>query len=245
MCDPMTIAGIALTAGSTVANSIAASRVQRARDDALAAERIRQNSYDQEAQALNTASQNRYQDFGGQQEQRASELGQYFTGQQIEQRSADQAAVQEQTAPTSSSNITVREEAKQRGNARQFADQQGNALGQLRSFGDLLGETSRLQSRDASQIGQIGGFKRGSSAVVPYELEEANKAGDGLKLFGDLLGLGGSFALSGGLGGGFGGSAPKIAPVASAAVDPWKSMRTLTSPFAGARASGSLFNLYG
>lgn len=42
MCDPITIAGIALTAGSTIANTIAANRVQRARDDALAAERIRQ-----------------------------------------------------------------------------------------------------------------------------------------------------------------------------------------------------------
>lgn len=201
MCDPLTIAGIALTAGSTVANSMAASKVTQARNDALAAERVRQRGYDAEAAALNTQSQDRYKDFGGQQEAKAQDLGDYFAGQKI----ANQSAANEQAAgaamPTSASNLAVQEEAKQRAKASAFTDAQGQSLGQLRSFGDLLGGIGREQAQDASLIGQIGGFKKGSSAVTPYELEAANQKGNGLKLFGDVLNLGGSLATAAGLSG--------------------------------------------
>jgi len=211
MCDPITIAGAALLAGSTVANQVAANRVQKARDNAMAAERTRQNAFDQQAQALNTRSQDRYQDFSGQQDDKASELGQYFTDQQIEQGNANQQAVAEQTIPQSGSNVVVAEEAKQRGEARNYANQQGEALGELRSFGDLIGQIGRSQARDASEIGQIGGFKRGSSNVLPFELEAANSAGSGAQLFGDILGLGGSLAMGKGLSAG----AKTVAPAAS------------------------------
>ena len=189
----MTIAGVALTAGSTVANSMAASKVTRAREDAMAAERIRQNGLDQEAQALNTQSQDRYQDFSGQEEKAATKLADYFTGQQVAEPSAEAAL------PTSASNVVVAEEQKQRAKARDFTDKTGTALGRLRAFGDVLGENSRLQARDASQIGQIGGFKRGSSNVMAYELDAANQKGNGLKLFGDVLGMGGGLLTSAGL----------------------------------------------
>lgn len=205
MCDPVTIAGIALTAGSTVANSMAAGKAQSARNDALAAERIRQRGYDRETSALNTQSQDRYQDFGGKQDERAAELGGYFAGQNIAQGSANEAANAEMAAstmPASSSNLVVAEENKQRQQASDFTDAQGMALGNLRAFGDLMGETSRGQARDASLIGQIGGFKRGSSGVLPYELEAASQQGSGLKTFGDLLGLAGGVTTAAGLGGG-------------------------------------------
>lgn len=187
----------------------------------MAAERIRQSGLDREADALNAQSQDRYVDFGGQQDARASELGQYFSDQQIEQGDANQAASSQQVIPQSSSNIVVAEEAKQRGQARDFANRQGEALGDLRSFGDLLGEIGRSQARDASQIGQIGGFKRGSANVLPFELEAANNEGGTAKLFGDILGLGGSVALGAGVSGSdigsklFGGGTklPGFAPV--------------------------------
>lgn len=193
ICDPLTIAGVALTAGSTVANSMAASKVARARDDAMAAERIRQNGLDQEAQALNAQSQDRYQDFSGKEEKAATKLADYFTGQQVAEPSAEAAL------PTSASNVVVAEEQKQRAKARDFTDKTGTALGRLRAFGDVLGENSRLQARDASQIGQIGGFKRGSSNVMAYELDAANQKGNGLKLFGDVLGMGGGLLTNAGL----------------------------------------------
>lgn len=234
MCDPITIAGIALTAGSTLANSIAAGKVQRARDDVLAAERIRQNGFTHEADALNAQSQDRYQDFSGQQDQAASDLGKYFTDQKIESANDNAAATQGMDVPASSSNITVREEQKQRAKADAFGQQQGEALGNLRAFGDVLGDIGRKQARDAGQIGQIGGFMRGSSGVVPYELDTANHAGDGLKLFGDVLGLGGTVALGKGLSTGNLNKFPK-APAAVASSDPWAGMRT----------TGNLYSLYG
>ncbi len=202
-CDPLTIAGIALSAGSAVANSVAQSKIESARNDALAAERIRQNGLDQEAQALNVTSQDRYQGFDDKQDQRGQQLGDYFQGQKVSQAEGNQAAATEQAQGTmpAASGITVAEDAKQSGKAKAFTDAQGAALGQLRAFGDLLGETGRGQARDASLIGQIGGFKRGSSNVLPYELDAASSAGNGAKAFGDLLNLGGSLAVDAGLSG--------------------------------------------
>lgn len=104
--------------------------------------------------------------------------------------------------PTSTSNIVVKEEAKQRDKARALTDQSGAALGELRAFGDVLGTISRDQARDAGAVGQIGGFKSGSSGVLPFELDEAGRAGDGMKLFGDILGGAGSVATGAGLSGG-------------------------------------------
>lgn len=234
MCDPVTIAGVALTGLSTGLNYAAQAKVQNARDDAMAAERIRQNTLDQEASALNTQSQDRYQDFEGQQDQRASSLADFFTSQDVAEPDASAAL------PATSSNITVREEAKQRGKAKDFTDRTGDALGELRSFGDLLGSISRLQGRDAMQIGQVGGFKRGSSSVLGYEMDAANSAGNGMKLFGDLAGGFGGLAMNAGLSGSgpslFGGSKlPATAPIPTA------------RPAANPRlmSGQSLYSLYG
>jgi hypothetical protein len=195
MCDPLTIAGIALTAGSTAVNTIANNKVNAARSDALTAERIRQNGLDQEAKAVNAKSEDSYKDFSGQQDQAATDLGDYFTGQNVAEPAADAAL------PTSASNITVREEAKQRGQAQDFTDKTGSALGQLRSFGDVLGDKSREQARAAGLIGQLGGFKQGSSGALNYELDSASHAGDGLKTFGDILGGVGGLTTKAGLAG--------------------------------------------
>jgi hypothetical protein len=199
MCDPLTLSGIALTGASTVASAIGASQVASARNDALAAERIRQTQLDQEAAAINARSQDRYQDFGGQQQERSQELGDYFSQQQATEQQANSQAAGAQQAPASSSNIVVREEARQRQGARDFTQQQGRALGELRSFGDLLGGVSREQARDAGLVGQLGGFKQGSSKVLASELEAANAAGDGFRMFGDVLGLGGTLLTGKGL----------------------------------------------
>lgn len=212
MCDPLTIAGLALTAGSTVANTVAQNRVQSAQAEAMEMERMRQNRLDQEAAALNTQSQDRYKDFEGQQDEKAASLGDFFAGQSTSEPSAAAAL------PTSGSNITVQEEGKQRGQARDFTNKTGTALGNLRAFGDLLGGIGRDQARDASLIGQIGGFKTGSSGVLPFEMEAAQEKGAGLRLLGDVLGGAGSIATGAGLSGrgigGFG-AAPKVSAGAS------------------------------
>lgn len=198
MCDPLVIAGLALSAGSAVANSVAATNDARARDSVLAAERIRQNTYDQEIQALNNQSQDRYVDFTPQMEGRAQTLGDYLaTDVAPDPNSAVPSAL-----PSSSSSVVNQEIDKKRGEAQEFVNQQTGALADMRSFGDLLGDLSLLQGRDARTIGTIGGFKRGSQGIVPYELNEASKAGDDMRLFADLLGGAGTIATGYGIGGG-------------------------------------------
>lgn len=196
MCDPLTIAGIALTLGSTVANYSAQAKNTAARNDALAAERIRQNGFNQQADALNLTSRDRYTDFSAQQSETGLALGDFLRGQTVAEPTPVAAM------PTSSSDIVVQNENQQRADARDFTDQQGDALGQLRAFGDVLANKSLLGARDAGQIAQINGFKTGSAGVVPYELEKASRAGDGLQFLGDLLGGAGSVATGAGLSGG-------------------------------------------
>jgi hypothetical protein len=231
MCDPLTITSIALTAGSVVSNQIASNRQQKARDDALAAERIRQGGLDQQADALNAQARDSYDTFGSDQEQRSSELGQMFTEQRASTADANASAAQEMAsvAPTSS-NLVMREEANQRNQAREFTDAQGMALGNLRAFGDVAGDKARKQARTAGEIGQIGGFKRGSANVLPLELDEASKAGSGFRLFGDILGLGSAATAAGVFGRPGNVSLPGTAPIPTArpAYDPWSGLRNVT-----------------
>lgn len=195
MCDPLTIAGAALTAGSTVANSVAASKQAKARDQALGAERIRQRGFDQEADALNARSQDNFEGFEGKREAKAAALGDYFANEVPSGANAVAASVM----PSATNDIVTREMTKKSGEAKQFTDQQAGALAQMRSFGDLLGDNSRMMARDGSEIGQIGGFKRGSSNIIPLEMEAASQKGQGLRTFGDILGGVGGIALNAGL----------------------------------------------
>lgn len=235
----MTLAGIALSGLSTGLNYMANQQVESAREGAMAAERIRQQALDQQADALNLQSQDRYQGFDEKKEERATKLGDYFT---------DQVATPPVAAamPASGSNITVQAENKARGDARERTDQIGNALGQLRSFGDLLGDTSRLQARDAGQIGQIGGFKRGSSNVLGMELDAANSAGSGMRLGADLAGGFGKIGMSAGLSGAGGiGGVSNFASNASAPFAFGSGGYTGMGPFIpGNSGGGGLFKLY-
>lgn len=213
MCDPLTISGIVLSAAGAGANYLGQQQVQSARDDALAAERIRQQALDQEAAALNTQSQDRYQNFEGQQQEKTKSLSDLFTAQPAE------ASPAPSLLPQSSSNITVQNESARKGEAKARTDQVGEARANLRAFGDTLGDANRLQARDASKVGQIGGFKKGSSNVLAYELEDANNAGGALSTIGAIasglgrIGVGAGLSGAGGnLFGGATAASPMLSP---------------------------------
>lgn len=233
MCDPLTIAGMALTAGSTVMHTMAANKAAKARSDAISAERMRQNTLEQEANALNTASQDRYgPGYEKGREATAKQLGDVLGSQDI---GSDTAVGGVAEGPPDTSAVAVQESKKQQAAAKDYTAKQGQARGKLLSFGDYLGDTSRMQARDASLVGQIGGFMKDSSNQLPYELDAASHKGDSLNMFGDLLNLGGSLALGKGL------QNPDWNPLASSggtsiistgSTDPWAGMRTVTSPLA-------------
>lgn len=239
MCDPLTIAGIALTAGSTVANTVAANQAASARSAALAAERARQTGLDRQSDALNATSRERYSGFEENQDAKAQEIGSYLAAQ-----TAPEQAPAEAMPTAATSNITVQEENKQRASAKSDTDASATALGDLRSFGDLLGSISRSQARDAGQIGQIGGFKQGYANVLPYDLEAAAQKGAGLRTLGDILGGIGSLATGAGLSGKsfstlFTGMRPMNATGAAASVT--RAGATLTPPRVGPTRFGGLY----
>lgn len=182
MCDPFTIGSIILTGASVAANSMGASEVQNAREQDQQAERMRQAQFDKQADAINLTSRNRYQDFSGKQADRGGQLGDLLGQNQVPTTPSTDLM------PQSNSNIVNTETAKQTGQAKTYTTGQSNALGQLRAFGDLLGEDSRLQGRDAQSVAQIGDFKKGSAAVLQDELTADNSAGSGMGMLGDILG---------------------------------------------------------
>lgn len=162
---------------------------------------------------MNTRSQDRFENVEGQREEKATALGDFFNAP-VEPGAANEAAAM----PQSSNSIVTREMDRKSDEAQEFVGQQGRALAQMRSFGDFLGDTSRLQGRDASLVGQIGGFKRGSSNITPLELDAASQKGAGLRTLGDIMGGLGSIGLTAGLTGGggkiasmFGGAKPMTA----------------------------------
>src|SRR5262245_61733708 len=145
MCDPPTIAGIALTAGSTVANTMAQNKAAKARSQAIELERMRQQGLENEAQAINTASQDRYgPSFEAGREQTADQLGDVLARQDVR---GDTTIGGVAEAPPSTSDVTVQEQKRQQANAKAYTQKQGRARGELLSFGDYLGDTARMQAR--------------------------------------------------------------------------------------------------
>jgi hypothetical protein len=198
MCDPLTIAGAALSASSMIANNAAAAQVNRARDKAMMAEADRQRGLREEAAAISDQSRDRYTNFGQQQGDAKKKLGDYFA------ENTNRGAAQEPPAAAGAGegNVAVNAEiGKQLGKARTYGAQQNEALADLRAFGDTLGGIGVNQARDAGYVGQIGGFKKGSADVLPMELEDANSKGSGMKMLGDVLNLGGRVGMAAGLAG--------------------------------------------
>jgi hypothetical protein len=206
----------------------------------MAAERIRQQGLDQQASALNMQSQDRYQDFQGQQDQRAKSLTEMFQAPAQLPPGAD-------AMPASSSNLVVQAEEDARGAARERTNQMGAALGNLRSFGDVLGQTSRLQGRDAALVGQVGNFKRGSSDVLGMELEAANSAGGDMRMLGDVLGGVGRIGVAAGLSGPAAAAGSNFTPNPGQPFAFGSGGYTGKGPFMnpGTPPGGGLFNLFG
>ena len=192
MCDPMTIAGVAMTAGSIGLNTMAASRTAKAQGVAMQRQLAGQQQLDAEAQAVNQQSLARYGGFAQGQEGRANELSSFY--------GSNRAPINAGAGLPTSSNVAIQNEvAKQQSAADAYGAQQDAALGKLRSFGDYLAQQNRGQARDASLIGQIGSFKTGLASTLGYDLQAASMKGQGLQTAGSLLGALGSSLTRGGL----------------------------------------------
>jgi hypothetical protein len=185
-----------MQAGSAFANQAAANQQQRAQAAAMSAERSRQRVLDDESRAVNQQALTRFEDVPEQQNRQSAELAQVFSGEP--NRGADIISA---ALPQTSSNLTIQNDARERDEASAFAGQQGEAVARMRSFSDLFGGLDRATARDGSQIGMLGGFKRGSQGALPFELEAAAQQGQGMRGLADALGLFGGVGVNAGLSG--------------------------------------------
>lgn len=209
MCDPISLIGLALTAGGSVVQGMAARDAEQARASALSAERTRQQGLEQRQTALSNQSQQEMANFGQDQAQRTSDLTQYYQ----EPVPGDANAASGVVAPEGTSSIAVREMAKQSGQATERGNQDAANLASLRSFGDLLGERMRGVQRTSGNIDQLTGFRRGSNDALAYELDAAQQQGAGKRLIGDILGGAGSIV------GGYGAMAGAGTPAVTGLMD--------------------------
>jgi hypothetical protein len=192
MVLPLLPIALALTAGGIGANYMGAKQAERANQDVLGAERVRQNRFDREAEATTTKSRKRFENFDEQQGDKADELADLFL--------ADAgAAPPALDAPTDT--VTVQRTADEKADRRQFTDQQGTARGKMLSFGDLFGDIGVGQARDMTDLSGIYGMRQGSQGVLPLELDAASQKGGGMRLAGDIMGGLGSIATMGALSG--------------------------------------------
>jgi hypothetical protein len=221
--EPLTLA--LLGGGSTLAsmflNSSAQDAVDSARNGVMTAERARQLGLDTEAKGVTDKSLGRYSDFGAQQDADAARLSDFFKKAVTTPNTPYTVAA----LPPVASAQTAREVGMKNGIADAYVNHQADSLGKLRSFGDLLSGIGRGVAQDTGEVGQIGNFKKGSSAVEQLELDNANRAGNEQKMWADIAGGLGKVGLTAGLSGSF---APPL-PTAGAA--PANIFSTGASPF--------------
>ena len=209
----------ALMGASTVVNTIAARQSDRAMADVMAAERARQNEFSNQQFGIFEDMGGRVGEYDARAGERRTALEDMFT---TGTEGAAPAPVQT-ALPQSDSSLVVNREAAERGEARDFTDQQGRALANMRSFGDVFDMFGRENTRDMGDLGIIQSFRRGSQSVLPMDLEGAKSKGQGLRTLGDLFSAGASMTMFPGL------MAP--APAAATSLAPMTSRRPLMRPF--------------
>ncbi len=192
MCPP--IVALALTAAGTAATAAGVRKAQKAQDGAREAERIRQKGYQTEADARaaeNLASTNKG----------ATDTG--MKKAEDERKAASDAAVAEVRAPVeptganlagdgSAAKLVAGENATQAAKGLGYAIQQGAAKARLAGFNDVGFENALLNARTNQDIARIANFAKGSSDVLPVELEAASRKGQGLRTVGSLLSTAGT-----------------------------------------------------
>jgi hypothetical protein len=194
MCTPLV--ALALTAAGTAATAAGVRKAQKAQAGAREAERTRQKGFQSEADARaaeNLASTNKG----------ATDSG--MAKAEGERKAASDAAVAEVRAPVeatganlagdgSAAKLVAGENATQAAKGLGYAIQQGAAKAKLAGFNDVGFENALMNARTNQDIARIANFAKGSSDVLPVELEAAAQKGQGLRTLGSVLSTAGTVA---------------------------------------------------
>lgn len=180
-------------------NQRANDAVNDARNGVTSAERARQAQLDAEAKGVTDRSLDRYANFDTGMATDAKRLSDFYKTPVTTPNTPYTVAA----LPPTTSDLVSREIANKSGIAAGYVNNNADTLGKLRSFGDYLGGVGRGVTRDTQEVGQLGGYKKGSQAVEQYELDSANRAGNDYKAWADILGGLGKVGLTAGLSGQF------------------------------------------
>ena len=193
MCTPVIFA-LALTAAGSAAQAAGARRAAKAMAGARTAESIRQKGFQDEATRINDQSLSK--------SGRASTDADMKAANEARAAEAD-AAVADVRAPVeaaganlagdqSGNQVMITEADAARNKNLGYATQQGRAKADLLSFNDITFQNAINNMRSGQQLNTISNFMRGSSNVLPIELEAASRRGDNLKTLGTALSTAGS-----------------------------------------------------
>jgi hypothetical protein len=176
---------IAMMIGAYLANEQAQQEVSDARNQRSLAETINQQKLGKEADA-------RMRESLAQQERPVVEQNQ-AADTAIRQQKYDQqptAASDAFIANPSAPKEVKSEIAARMVDAMRRGRQQSQALARLGGTSDaqFTGQTGLLRS--GQDLNRIGGMSRASSAILPYELQDANRAGEGWRTVSDLFNIG-------------------------------------------------------
>jgi hypothetical protein len=218
MCEPVSIS-LGLMAAGSAAQAAGARRAAKAMEGARLAESLRQKGFQAQADAITNDSLNK----SGRE---ATDKG--MADAAAERTAASDAAVADVRKPVEATGANLAGDqtanqvmategdlaaAKNLG----FATQQGRAKANLLSFNDVTFQNAINNIRAGQQLNTVGNFMRGSSNVLPVELEAASRKGEGLKTLGTVLNTAGT-VVGMGAGAGWWNAAPELgAPAVGAA----------------------------
>lgn len=216
-----------MTAAGTAAQAAGARKARKAMDGAREAERIRQQGFQSQSDALFAESVG--QQGADAQKQKIAEAEAARTAT----TTAAQSAAPVVTVQTQGETPTVvADETAARvgiGNTQANLDASNRAA--LAAFGDVQLGNALLNARYGQQQGQIGNFRKGSADVLGLEMEAASRKGDSLKGIGSGLTALGSLA---GMGAGMGWGTAAAAPAAATTAKTITQSAVLPSTGAGA-----------
>lgn len=199
MCDPFSVGAAALSAAGIGANMLGAGEQQSARDSAMAAEGLRQQGIQQKSTDLFNVTLDKAT--APKQMQAQTDAAKVRTGKDVATLEANSGVYG--TAGASLDSESKSSIARALRGALDRGKQQAKLNGDVNGVGDA---TARL-GVDLNRAGQwqsiFGGNARSSAALLPLELEEANRAGSTMRGIGQILGAGGqALGTAGVMGGG-------------------------------------------
>lgn len=174
---------IALLIGSYLANQEAQGQVSDARNSRLRDEGLRQKALGAEADARLRETLAAQQRPAMEQDQRVAEASREQKYATAAPTTADTGYV---TAPSAPKEVKS-ELAARMVDAIRRGRQQSQALATLGATSDATANSQIGLARSAQDLNLIGGRSRASSAILPYELSDANRKGQGARTVADLF----------------------------------------------------------